>query len=160
MCSILFWTALPFVLTTTMTNRTKDDDQRKIKFLRLCALMRFALFRLFAPVCAPLTSAPVCVLPYACARPAHGPLPSHRVTLSRFPSFGFLQLLLHTQSVIAFGIFSVFGRSIPICISNSNRTGKKNTKHETTQTHFSGNASMLNPGRAGSWPHESRVHRS
>ena len=33
-------------------------------------------------------------------------------------------------------------------------------KHETTQTHFSGGASLLNAGRAGSWPHEAWVHSS
>ena len=32
--------------------------------------------------------------------------------------------------------------------------------HETTQTHFSGGASVLNAGRAGSWPHEAWVHSS
>ena len=33
-------------------------------------------------------------------------------------------------------------------------------KHETTQTHFSGGASVLNAGRAGLWPHEAWVHSS
>ena len=31
-------------------------------------------------------------------------------------------------------------------------------EHETAQTHFSGAASVLNAGRAGSWPHEAWVH--
>ena len=33
-------------------------------------------------------------------------------------------------------------------------------EHETAQTHFSGAASVLNAGRAGSWPHEAWVHSS
>ena len=33
-------------------------------------------------------------------------------------------------------------------------------KHETTQTHFSGGASVLNAGRARSRPHEAWVHSS